>query len=111
MLEYFIDWQTKTVTFQSRVETKNSYGETITTWADLLTTTVNWWTDSSRETNVNDKFVDKKTGRALLDNNLGLTPDNTMRIYVSDDETYQIIGTDNVASFGEFYVIDWIQDL
>ena len=108
MIEYFDDWAKVTGIFQENTVTTNSAGQVVESWADKGSSlTVQFWTDSSNETNVNDRFVDQKTGRFLVTySDIDFTPTTQMRFKVSTTY-YYITGVDNVANMDEFYVINW----
>jgi hypothetical protein len=109
--DYFSDWKKKTVTFQKRQGSINSAGISTSSWATVKEgVKVNWWVSVSRETNQNDKFVDKVSGKALLDFSESVDPDTTYRMLEGSTE-YLITGVDNLAGFDDFYILDWIRDI
>lgn len=105
MIEAFADWQTKTATIKSKTTTVDSAGVPQETEAVVKASVkVNYWTNVSRETNVNDKFVDQATGTVLLPPSI--TVDTTMWMEI-DGVKHYIIGVDPVAGMGEFTVVAW----
>lgn len=114
MLEYFEEWTTKTGTFEQYVSTTNAAGQPIETWEAVTggeDVEVNFWTDSSRETNVNDRFVDQATGTLLVDPaQISFKPDTTMRFNVAG-KVYYIEGVDDVAAMGDVYVLKWRREI
>ncbi len=104
-LDYFTDWAKKTATIKELTTSLNASGQVIESETTIVEDLViNWWTDVSNETNVNDKFVDQATGRALIPPEYSMNTKMWMEI---DSEKYYIIGVDNVAGFGEFTTVDW----
>ncbi len=114
MLDYFADWMKDTATFEELSTTTNSAGQPIESWSavtDGANIDVALWTDSSRETNVNDRFVDQATGTALIDpGDIPFTPDTTMRMDI-DGVYYYVEGVDNVAGFNEMFVLKWRREI
>jgi len=106
----FDDVAKKTVTIQEKVAGVDSNGIPTETFNDLKTVSLLWWTDESRVTSENDRFVDKARGRAILDVAEGITPDTTMRM-TAGSEIYFVSGVDQVLELGEIYVITWTRDL
>src|SRR6056297_3460362 len=104
ILDYFDEWKTLTGTFEQKESTTNSAGVPIESWETVTggeDIEVNYWTDSSRETNVNDRFVDQATGTFLVKpEKISFKPDNTMRFNV-DGTYYYVEGFDDVVGFGE----------
>lgn len=110
MIEYFKDWALKTADIKELTTTVNSSGQVVegeTTIASGLK--VNYWTDNSQETNVNDKFVDQATGSMLVKNS-AFTP-NTKQWAEIDGKVHYITGVDDVGGLGEFYVLKWRREL
>jgi hypothetical protein len=105
MLQEFSDWRTKTITIKQLTTTVNSSGVPIegesTVVADLK---VNYWTDVSRETSTNDKFVDQAIGTILVPTSYTL--DTTMW-FETDGEKHYITGVDNVAALDKILVVSW----
>lgn len=114
MLEYFSDWQNVTGTFEQYVSTTNAAGQPIESWVTVTggeNVKVNFWTDSSRETNVNDRFVDQATGTFLINPaDISFAPDTTMRFNVNGT-IYYVEGFDDTADFGQVYVLTWRREL
>ena len=114
ILTYFDNWRNATVTFEQFVSTTNAAGQPIESWETVTgdeNIKVNFWTDASRETNVNDRFVDQVTGTVLIKpNNITFKPDTTMRFSV-DGVYYYVEGFDDVAGFGEVYVLSWRREI
>lgn len=111
MIDYFNDWAKKTGTFQETTITTNAAGQPVISWSAVTSGSnldVQFWTDTSNETDVNDRFVDQKKGKMLLKHGI-ITPTTKMRFY-DGTNYYYIIGVDNVADFDEFYVISWRLD-
>lgn len=114
LLGYFVDWQTKTASFEELSTTTNSAGQPVDTWSVISgaeSVPVNFWTDSSRKTDVNDRFVDQATGTVLVDPaDIDFEPDTTMRMEI-DSKYYYIVGVDDVAGFDEVYVLNWRREV
>lgn len=113
ILDYFSDWMV-TATFKEPTTTTNDEGQPSDSWSTVTDGSdidVALWTDSSRETNVNDRFVDQTTGTALVDpGDISFTPDTRMRMEI-DGVDYYIEGVDNVAEFGEMIVLKWRREI
>ena len=106
MLGAFADWMRKTADIKRNVITTNpetgrpeETEETVESGVQI-----GYWTDSSRETNTNDKFVDQALGSALLPPSL--TVDTTMWLEIDGDKHF-VVGVDNVAGFDEVLVVSW----
>ena len=114
ILTYFDNWRNATVTFEQFVSTTNAAGQPIESWETVSggeNIKVNFWTDASRETNVNDRFVDQATGTVLIKpNNITFKPDTTMRFSV-EGVYYYVEGFDDVAAFGDVYILSWRREI
>ena len=105
MITAFANWRTKTATLKRNTVTVDSSGvpqETEQTVASGLR--VNFWTDQSVESNVNDKFVDQATGRVILPHAVAV--DTTMWLEI-DGEKHYVTGVDDVGGFGDVLVVSW----
>jgi hypothetical protein len=105
MFDLFRDWQTKTADIKKLVVTQDASGvpvESETLVASAVS--INYWTNTSRETNQNDKFVDQALGTALLPPELVV--DTTMWFEIGDVKHY-IVGVDDVAGMGDVLVVSW----
>lgn len=105
MLAEFSDWRTKTITVKQLTTTVDAAG--VPTEGESVVVenlAVNYWTEISRETNANDRFVDQATGKILTPTQYSL--DTTMWFEV-DGAKHYITGVDNVAGFDEFLVVSW----
>lgn len=101
----FKDWQNLTGDFQVSQSTVNSSGQPVENWVTIHSSvSVNFWTDQSRETSINDKFVDQATGSMVVDPTLGI--DTTYRFLVGADE-YYITGKDDIGEFEETRLLSW----
>lgn len=107
-LNYFDDWKTTTITVEEQTTTQNAAGVPETEWSSVAEDIeVQFWTESTQETNVNDKFVDQRTGYFLLNpKSIDFTPDNTMRFKIGS-EIYYISGVDNIAHFNDVITVAW----
>lgn len=105
MIAEFADWQTKTITIKELTTTVDGdgvpqEGESVVA-SDLK---VNYWTDVTRETNQNDRFVDQALGTILLDPGVSVS---TAMWFELDGVKHYITGVDDVAGMGEFTVVSW----
>jgi len=105
MLAEFADWKTKTITIKQLTTTVDGAGvpvsgETVVV-ADLR---VNYWTDVSAESNINDRFVDQATGSILLPSQY--TVDTSMW-FEADGVKHFITGVNNVAAMDRIVVVSW----
>lgn len=108
MLEYFEDWQKKTVTFQGPVTTVDSSGIPVTTFGNLQeNVAVNWWIDTSQVTNKNDKFVNDVVGKILVNPDTLTIDLSTAQQFTDSTYTYYITGYDDIANFEDVCVISW----
>jgi len=105
MYEYFSDWRKKTVDIKKLEITVDSEGRQTETESTVESDVdVNFWTGSSQETNVNDKFVNQATGQAILPPDITVTT----KMWMEDSEgKYYITGVDDVAEFGELTLVSW----
>lgn len=114
ILDHFTDWQKKTADFKKLVNTTNDAGQPIEEWQTVSGGSgidVNFWTDASRETNQNDRFVDQATGTALVDPaKISFAPDTTMKMVI-DSKDYYIEGVDDVAALGDVYILTWRREI
>ena len=107
ILDEFGDWMKKTADIKQLVTTKGSDGRPAESETVIATgVEVAYWTDVSRETNQNSKFVDQALGTVLLDPSVydNITTEMWLEI---DDKKHYVIGVDNVAEFGELLVVKW----
>lgn len=73
----------------------------------LGTVNVGFWVDRSQETNINDKFVNDKTGKIVVNkSDLTFTIDKTS-VAVIDSEDYYIEGTDNIGFQNEILLLKY----
>jgi len=63
-----------------------------------------YWTDTSRQTNQNDKFIDQAIGSAVLSNKHDI--DTTMVLEI-DGVKHYIIGVDEFAGYGTKQLVSW----
>ena len=104
MFTMFSDWRTKTAIIKSKTTAVNSSGIPENTETVIATTEINYWTDNSNESNVNDKFVNQAVGRAILPP--GIIVKTTMLMEIDGVDHY-ITGVDDVAGLGEITVVKW----
>ena len=104
MFTMFSDWRTKTAIIKSKTTAVNSSGIPENTETVIATTEINYWTDNSNESNVNDKFVDQAVGRGILPP--GIIVNTTMLMEIDGVDHY-ITGVDDVAGLGEITVVKW----
>ena len=100
----FADWRTKIAIIKSKTTAVNSSGIPENTETVIATTEINYWTDNSNESNVNDKFVNQAVGRAILPP--GIIVKTTMLMEIDGVDHY-ITGVDDVAGLGEITVVKW----
>lgn len=105
MISAFQDWTTKSITLKKATTTVDAAGVPVHAEETVASgLRVNYWTDVSRETNVNDKFVDQATGSVLLPPKIAV--DTTMWFEIGGVKHY-VVGVDNVAGMGEFTHVSW----
>jgi len=101
----FADWRTKIAIIKSKTTSVNpNTGIPEETEATVATVDINYWTDNSNESNVNDKFVNQAVGRAILPP--GIIVKTTMLMEIDGVDHY-ITGVDDVAGLGEITVVKW----
>lgn len=106
MIEYFKDWAKKTADFKELSTTVNSSGQVVESETEIATgLKVNYWTDNSNETNVNDKFVDQATGSILVKYS-AFTPNTQMWAEI-DGKKHYITGVNDIGGLGEFWLLTW----
>lgn len=108
-MEFFEDWEIKTVSFYKEVETLDSNGQTVKTPSLVGTSDCGTWVDTSIETNVNDKFVNSEVGRFALDYPSFTIDTNTYALISS--VKYYIIGVDNIASQNDVLLLTYRKDV
>lgn len=106
MTEYFTNWATKTADIkQLQTTVDSSTGQPIESETTVASgVKINYWTDSTNVSNVNDKFVNQVVGRALLPPALSI--DTTMWLEI-DGVKHYVVGVDDVAGFGDVLSISW----
>lgn len=103
--DQFADWRRKTATLKRNVLTRDAAGRPVETEETVAgPVEINYWTDTSRETNQNDRFVDSALGTAILP--ASLTVDTTMWMDIGGVKHY-VVGVDNVAAFDEILIVSW----
>ena len=109
MFRYFRDWQTKTVDIKKLVVTQDAAGVPVESEETVASSVaINYWTDTSRETNQNNKFIDQALGSALLPPTL--TVDTTMW-FEADGVKHYIVGVDDVGAMGDVLVVSWRREV
>lgn len=105
MHRYFKDWHTKTADIKKLVTTQDASGVPIESEETVAAgVSIAYWTNTSRETSTNDKFVDQALGSALLPPTTEV--DTTMWLEIGGVKHY-IVGVDDVAGMGDMLVVDW----
>lgn len=106
MTGLFADWRTKTADIKKAETTVDSdTGQPIESEVTVKSgVKINYWTDRSNVSNVNDKFVNQVVGRALLPPKLSI--DTTMWLEI-DGVKHYVVGVDDIAGFNDVLSISW----
>lgn len=108
ILDYFDDWQVYTGTAYQKQETRDSQGRITTSYTEVEAEVLYAaWVDNSQQTNTDDQFLNQEVGRILIDPaDISFTPTVDHKI----DDLF-IEGVDNVAGFGEAYVLKYRREI
>jgi len=106
MTSVFEDWRTKTADIKRKsVLIDSTTGQPVESEVTVKSgVKINYWTDRTNVSNVNDKFVNQVVGRALLPPKLSI--DTTMWLEI-DGVKHYIVGVDDVAGFSDVLSISW----
>lgn len=106
MLDEFADWAKTTGDFKVEEQTiVDGVPQPKTLVTKYANKTVNFWTETSEETDQGDKYLDKARGIVLVPASWTVTIGYQ---FVTSDATYKITGVDNYGGLSEVKELTWV---